>query len=93
MTAVPADDTIPVHITDTVTRGRMTPTYPVIAYPHAATGGDAIAGGIVYHGDRIPALKGKLLLGRHHDGAHLVRGDEGRRERRRRQSDHAGAPA
>ena len=63
MTAVPADDTIPVQITDTVTRGRMTPTYPVIAYPHSATGGDAIAGGIVYHGDRIPALKGKLLLG------------------------------
>lgn len=63
MTAAPADDTIPVQITDTVTRGRMTPTYPVIAYPHSATGGDAIAGGIVYHGGRIPALKGRLLLG------------------------------
>jgi glucose/arabinose dehydrogenase/mono/diheme cytochrome c family protein len=63
MTAVPADDMIPVHITDTVTRGRMTPTYPVVAYAHNAAGGDAIAGGIVYHGDRIPALKGKLLLG------------------------------
>jgi glucose/arabinose dehydrogenase/mono/diheme cytochrome c family protein len=63
MTAVPADDTIPVQITDTVTRGTMKPTYPVIAYPHSAAGGDAIAGGIVYHGARIPALKGRLLLG------------------------------
>jgi mono/diheme cytochrome c family protein len=63
MTAVPADDTIPVQITDTITRGTIKPTYPVIAYPHSAIGGDAIAGGIVYHGSRIPALKGRLLLG------------------------------
>ena len=63
MTAVPADDTVPVQITDTITRGTMKPTYPVIAYPHSAAGGDAIAGGIVYHGARIPALKGRLLLG------------------------------
>src|SRR4029453_10723799 len=34
--AVPADDTIPVQITDTVPRGTVKPTYPVIAYPHAA---------------------------------------------------------
>lgn len=63
MTPVPADDTIPVQITDTVTRGTMKPSYPVIAYPHAAGGGDAIAGGFVYRGTRIPALKGKLLFG------------------------------
>ena len=63
MTAVPADDTIPVQITDTVTRGTVTPAYPVIAYPHTAGGGDAIAGGFVYRGTRIPALKGKLLFG------------------------------
>ena len=36
MTPVPADDTIPVQITDTVTRGTVKPTYPVIAYPHTA---------------------------------------------------------
>ena len=63
MTPVPADDTIPIQITDTVTRGTMKPTYPVIAYPHAAGGGDAIAGGFIYRGTRIPALKGKLLFG------------------------------
>jgi mono/diheme cytochrome c family protein len=63
MTPVPADDTIPLRITDTVTRGTMKPSYPVIAYPHTSAGGDAIAGGIVYRGTRVPALKGKLLFG------------------------------
>jgi glucose/arabinose dehydrogenase/mono/diheme cytochrome c family protein len=62
MRAVPADDTIPVQITDTVTRGTIKPTYPVIAYRHLSSGGDAIAGGFVYRGKRIPALKGKLLF-------------------------------
>ena len=50
MTPVPADDTIPLQITDTITRGTVKPTYPVIAYPHAASGGDAIAGGVIYRG-------------------------------------------
>ena len=63
MRPVPADDAIPVQITDTVTRGTVKPTYPVIAYPHAANGGDAIAGGFVYRGTRVPALKGKLIFG------------------------------
>jgi glucose/arabinose dehydrogenase len=63
MAPVPADDTIPVQITDTVTRGTTTPIYPVIAYPHTASGGDAIAGGVVYRGRRIPALKGRLFFG------------------------------
>src|SRR5262249_13652845 len=62
MTAGPADDTIPMQITDTITHGTMKPTYPVIAYPHTAIGGDAIAGGFVYRGSRIPALKDKLLF-------------------------------
>lgn len=63
MVPVPADDSIPVQITDTITRGTVKPAYPVIAYPHAAGGGDAVAGGFVYRGTRIPALKGKLLFG------------------------------
>jgi hypothetical protein len=63
MGPVPADDTIPWQITDTVTRGTVTPTYPVIAYRHVSTGGDAIANGFVYRGHRIPALTGKLLFG------------------------------
>jgi mono/diheme cytochrome c family protein/glucose/arabinose dehydrogenase len=63
MAPVPADDTIPLQITDTVTRGTMKPTYPVIAYPHTNSGGDAIAGGFIYRGSKIPALKDKLLFG------------------------------
>ena len=63
MTPVPADDTIPLQITDAVTRGTMKPTYPVISYPHAASGGDAIAGGVIYRGRRVPSLAGKLLFG------------------------------
>jgi mono/diheme cytochrome c family protein len=63
MRPVPDDDTIPVQISDTIVRGTMKPTYPVIAYPHAAGGGDAIAGGVIYRGRRIPALRGKLVFG------------------------------
>jgi glucose/arabinose dehydrogenase len=63
MTAVPADDEVPLQITDTTARGTMKPTYAVIAYPHTNAGGDAIAGGVVYRGTRIPALTGKLLFG------------------------------
>ncbi len=63
MSAVPQDDTIPIQISDTVVRGTVTPTYPVIQYPHMAeNGGDAIAGGFVYRG-KIPALRGKLVFG------------------------------
>jgi mono/diheme cytochrome c family protein len=63
MTPVPADDTIPVQITDTIARGTVKPTYPVIAYPHTASGGDAVAGGFVYRGRRVPGLNGKLVFG------------------------------
>jgi len=63
MTAIPADDTIPWQITETVTRGTVKPTYPVIAYPHTGIGGDAIAGGFVYRGKRIPELQGRLIFG------------------------------
>ncbi len=63
MKDVPADDTIPWQITDTIARGTVKPIYPVIAYPHAAIGGDAIAGGVIYRGNKIPALKDKLLFG------------------------------
>ncbi len=64
MSAIPEDDTIPVQISDTVVRGTVRPTYPVLQYPHAAAnGGDAIAGGFVYRGSRVPALAGKLVFG------------------------------
>ena len=64
MSAVPGDDTIPVQISDTVVRGTVKPTYPVIQYPHTtASGGDAIAGGFIYRGSKIPALRDKLVFG------------------------------
>ena len=69
MTPVPADDTIPVQITDTVTRGTVKPTYPVIAYPHTSSGGDAIAGGFIYRGSRIPRAERQAAVRRHHDRA------------------------
>jgi len=84
MTRVPADDTIPWQITNTVTRGTVTPTYPVIAYPHTAIGGDAVANGFVYRGSRVAGLEGKLLLGDITTGrlwyaelADLLRADDG----------------
>jgi hypothetical protein len=63
MKEVPADDTIPWQITDTITHGTVKPVYPVIAYPHTTIGGDAIAGGVIYRNNRIPALKDRLLFG------------------------------
>jgi len=63
MKPVPADDTIPLQLTDTITRGTVRPTYPVVAYPHAPGGGDAIAGGVVYRGRALPALSGRLIFG------------------------------
>lgn len=64
MSAVPTNDTIPVQVSDTITRGTVRPTYPVIQYPHTTEGGgDAIAGGFVYRGKAIPALRGKLIFG------------------------------
>jgi hypothetical protein len=63
MAPVPADDSIPLQISDTLARGTMKPAYPVIAYPHTSGGGDAIAGGFIYRGSRVPALRGKLVFG------------------------------
>ncbi len=64
MGPLPDEDTIPVQISDTVVRGTVTPTYPVIEYPHTReAGGDAIANGFVYRGTLIPALRDKLVFG------------------------------
>ena len=64
MGPIPQDDTIPIQISDTVVRGTVKPTYPVIQYPHMPeSGGDAIAGGFVYRGSKVPALRGKLVFG------------------------------
>jgi mono/diheme cytochrome c family protein len=64
MGPIPEEDVIPIQVSDTVTRGTVKPTYPVIEYPHTrAEGGDAIANGFVYHGTLVPALRGKLVFG------------------------------
>lgn len=64
MGPLPQPDEIPIHVSDTMTHGTVKPTYPVIEYPHSRdTGGDAIAGGFVYRGTLVPALKDKLVFG------------------------------
>lgn len=63
MGPLPADDVIPIQVTDTLTAGTVKPTYPVIQYPHTAAGGDAIANGFVYRGSMVPELRGKLVFG------------------------------
>jgi hypothetical protein len=62
MATLPAVDELPVRISSTATDGTIVPTYPVIQYPHTAAGGDAIAGGFVYRGKALPALKGKFIF-------------------------------
>lgn len=58
---LPANDTIPLRVSGTDIRGTITPQYPVLQYNH--TNGFAIAGGVVYHGARVPALQGKFIFG------------------------------
>jgi hypothetical protein len=60
---LPSDDTIPVMLNGTDTDGRVTPTYPVIQYPHQPGGGDAVSNGYVYRGKALPALRGKYIFG------------------------------
>jgi hypothetical protein len=61
-TPLPPVDEVPVLVGETIT-GTTTPVYPVIRYPHDQTGGDAIAGGFVYRGKVLPALRGKFIFG------------------------------
>jgi hypothetical protein len=61
-TKLPDEDRIPVQITDTVTHGTVTPTYPVLQYGHVPGGGDAIGTGFLYRGTRLPALRGKYVF-------------------------------
>jgi len=63
MTDLPQPDTLPVHVTDSLTKGTVTPTYPVLSYGHGPAGGDAIAGGFVYRGTAVPQLSGKFIFG------------------------------
>ncbi len=84
---IPDDDRMPVQVTDTVTSGTVTPTYPVIAYRHVIGGGDAIAGGFVYRGRAVRALRGKYIFGDistgriwYADHAEMLAADDGKPE-------------
>ena len=59
---LPADDHIPMQITDTKTNGMVLPTYPVIQYGHVPGGGDAMSSGYVYQGKALPVLRGKYIF-------------------------------
>jgi hypothetical protein len=80
---LPDPDRLPLRVSDTVTRGSIAPTYPVVAYNH--TKGNAIGNGFVYHGARLPALQGKfvfcdLLTGRiwYADYGEMLAADDGK---------------
>ena len=60
---LPDADRIPVYVNDVTTAGTVAPTYPVVQYGHGSRGGDAIAGGFVYRGAAVPALRGKYVFG------------------------------
>src|SRR6185436_5992814 len=60
---LPSVDEIPVQISETQRNGMVVPRYPVAQYAHAKDGGDAISGGVVYRGARLPFLAGKYVFG------------------------------
>jgi glucose/arabinose dehydrogenase len=59
----PSVDEIPVQISETRRKGMVVPRYPVAQYAHTKDGGDAISGGVVYRGARLPSLAGKYIFG------------------------------
>ena len=64
MGPIPQDDTIPVQISDTVARGTVKPTYPVIAV--SAHGGERRRRHrrrLHLSRQKVPALQGKLVFG------------------------------
>jgi hypothetical protein len=61
-TALPAEDKIPVMVTDSVTAGTVVPNYPVIQWGHHERGGDCAGSGYLYNGKAIPALRGKYVF-------------------------------
>jgi hypothetical protein len=63
MSDLPQPDTLPIRVTDVLTKGTVAPTYPVLEYGHEPGGGDAIAGGFVYRGTAIPQLAGTFIFG------------------------------
>lgn len=58
----PEVDRVPMQTNATEARAAITPTYPVLQYPHKPGGGDAIGSGYLYRGKNIPALRGKYVF-------------------------------
>jgi hypothetical protein len=58
----PSIDRIPVRLNGETTREDITPSYPVLQYPHKPGGGDAIGSGYLYRGKMIPELRGKYVF-------------------------------
>lgn len=63
MGPIPDEDILPIMVTDSISIGTIKPSYPVVQYPHAPGGGDAIANGFIYRGKRIPTLKNAIVFG------------------------------
>jgi hypothetical protein len=62
--SLPSPDTLPIRLNSVQAfPGEFVPEYPVIAYPHTSTWGDAISNGFFYRGSAIPALYGKYVFG------------------------------
>ena len=57
----PVPDLIPVLVSGRPV-GEVVPRYPVVQYPHAPGGGDAIGSGYLYRGKNIPELRGKYVF-------------------------------
>jgi hypothetical protein len=60
-TPLPADDRIPMLISDKTTAGLVKPIYPVIIWGHDVRGGDCAGSGYLYNGKAVPALRGKFV--------------------------------
>jgi hypothetical protein len=60
---LPSPDEIPVQVSETLRNGTVAPRYPVAQFAHTKDGGDAISGGVVYRGTRLPSLVGKYVFG------------------------------
>jgi hypothetical protein len=60
---LPTPDEIAVQVSDMQRNGTAKPMYPVVQYGHTPEGGDAISGGFVYRGAKLPALVGKYVFG------------------------------
>ena len=58
---LPAEDRIPIMISDTAIAGTTAPVYPVVIWAHDERGGDCAGSGYLYNGKSVPQLRGKFV--------------------------------